>query len=273
MNLRHDNLGRSIDGVDAKREERNSEEKKRDFGIFKAALEYCRSHARVIAIAASATVFAYCGSPGKFNVGDVDENDTHEEVDADNDAVPDVEPDEITDTIGEDIIDDTEEEDIVEEDVAEEDVVEEDSPPVPTCFTIPTPIDSATNPLFNNTGSQSATLNNTGPEAIDADLQTNVSMTGYSLAVPLGVCPDDPDSIAMVANPDTAVDFEADVSMIAGNPSWSAEVPDVAGIKCPALSLDDENLITKNSTHQQVPKNADMSGTMSVRVNPMPTGQ
>lgn len=268
MNLRHDTLGRRNDGEERNKEDRSTEDKKKEFGFFKKAAEYIKGTTRVLAIAASATVFAYCGSPGKYQIGDADEMDGQE------DTVPDTELDTfedsdiVEDTIEEDVATDTPiediiEEDVVEEDIAEEDIIEEEEPPVPTCFTPPSPIDATTNPLFNNSGSQSVTFDNTGPEAIDADLETNISMTGYSLAVPLGVCPDDPNAVAMVANPDTAIDFEADVSMVAGSSSWSAVIPEVPGIKCPALSSDDEVLISHNDSHQQVPKNADMGGTVT----------
>ncbi len=251
MNLRHDNVGRSIDGgLETKRDRKTSDEKKREFGFFKAAFEYCKSHTRVLAIAVSATAFAYCGSP-KYNIGDADETDTQEEADVENDTeLPDVEPDEITDPIEEDVI----------EDPVEEDVIEEEELPEPTCFEIPVAIDPTTDPLLNNSGSQDAVFNNTGPETVDADVETNVSMTGYP-SVNLGVCPDDSNAYAFVANPDTVISFAADVSMEAGSASWSAEVPDMSGITCPELTPDSETLVAKNDRHQQVPKNADMSGT------------
>lgn len=268
MNLKHDNL-RNNEGEEGKREKRVSEEKKREFGFFKNALNRFRSTTGILAVAASAVVFAYsCGSPLKSVIGDVDTEDAREEI-SDSDAdIPDMELDEITDPAEEDVSvedvieEDVAEEDVLEEDVSEEDAVEEDSPPLPTCFTIPTPIDPTTDSLLNDSSSQGATFNNTGPETITADLETNVSMTGYPITV-LGVCPDDPDVIAFVANPGVVVPFAADVSMETGTSSWGATVPVVPGALCPALTPDSETLVAKNSTHQVVPKNADMAGTMT----------
>ncbi len=272
MELKHNNVGKHRDALEIKREE-TSDEKKRKFTFFKNTAESLRRTVQVLAIAVGTTVMAYgcfSNTSGRYRPDDPDTNvdviDGDTATDSDAPDVPDVESDVIedpeldTDTDTEDVIDDSI--DVEAEDTISEDTIEEDEPPIPTCFTIPTPIDPTTASMYNNSSSQDAVFNNSGPEAIYADLETNVSMTGYSSpSVSLGVCPDNPNAYAYIENPGSVIAFAADVSMEAASVSWTAEVPVMSGITCPGLAPDSETLIAKNTTHQQVPKNADMSGT------------
>lgn len=281
MRLTHNDLDR---GFERGERREKPEDRKNEFGFFKKATEYIGTTARVVAVAVGMTVFAYgCGSNQRFTgdaeneeeIPDADaetESDVPDIPDADVDSIEDadaVEEDTIEedasvdDVVEEDVaVDDVVEDDVATDDVVEEDVVEEEVPPVPTCFTIPAPIDPSTDALLNNSNSQDATFNSTGTETISADLATNASMTGYPSVV-LGVCPDDPDAVAFVANAGDSISFMADVSMEAGASSWSAIVPLLPGALCPALAPDSATLVAKNGTHQQVPKNADMGGTMT----------
>ncbi len=238
-------------------EDRSSVNKRRIFTqFFERSLDAVKSATKVLAIAVGATVVATTLS-GCFNtVGRYSEDtdtDAQEEVDADNDVedgvdspdIPDVELDE-TDTIDDEV----------------EDVDTEEELPEPVCFESPAPLDPGVDTLLNNSNSQSRTFNNSGPGTISADVSTNVSVTGYPTAL-LGVCPDDPDAVAFLAAPDTVVSFEHDVSMVVGNSSWNATLPEISGIKCPGLTPDSDALITNNDSEQQVPKNAYMGGVLT----------
>ena len=249
MRLRHDNFEKG----DKRKDDKSNEEKKRSFRFFKTAVDSLNQIKTILAVSVAATAIAVaCGSPSKYQVGDA--RDTYEEV-IDGDTVdapdlPDVEPDTGIDSIDDPIPD-------TELDTIEDEV----DAPSPTCFEIPTPIDPTTDSLLNNSSSQDAIFNNSGPESIGSDLVTNVSMTGYPTV--LGVCPDDPDAVAFVAHPDSVISFSADVSMEGGISTWSAVIPEVSGEKCPELSPDSETLVAHNDTHQETPKNADMDGTMT----------
>jgi hypothetical protein len=251
METKHNDLCGRIE----KEEGKNPEEKKRKFRLFKDTLESVKKVSRILAIAVGTTVFATAcmNSVGRY-APDISTDSQEEVVDAEDatDApdVPDVEPDEID---APDVI----EEDVVEDEV--EDVDAEEDGPEPTCFDVPVPLDPTVDPLLNSSNSQDTAFGGPGTNAIDTDVVTNVSMTGYP-DVLLGVCPEDSDRVAFVASPGTSLTFESDISAEAGTITWSATVPDLPGIECSPLSDDSQTLISKNDSHQAVPKNADMEG-------------
>lgn len=300
MNLRHDNHEKSNS---LNPENIHSNEKKRKFAFFKDAAESLGRKMKILAFAVSTTVIAYgcLSTSGRYMQSDTDvqtdvangdtetdiapdvpdaatdeteDSDVYDAVDTSEDAIDDeIEEFNVESDASEDIIEDETEvedsisEDVLEEDaigdVLEEDVIEED-PPEPVCFTIPSPIDPATEFQYNNSTLQDTVFHGSGAETITTDLETSVSMFVLtSPSVSLGVCPDNPNAYAFIENPGKVLHFLADVSMEAGGSSWSATVPEIPGMLCPALIPDSGTLVAHNSVHRQIPKNADMAGTIT----------
>jgi len=250
MELRHND----INGKGEREEAKNPEEKNRKFRLFKEATESVRK-ACVMAVAVGATVFATACMNTVGRYSDDSDTDAQEEVtDAeDEDAidapdVPDVEPDEMDAPDSIDVIGDE-----VEGDMEEEDG------PEPTCFEHPTPIDPTTDPLLNSSSSQDAYFEGPSAYEIAVDVESNVSMTGYP-GMALGECPLDPSRVAFLAATGSTYTFASDISLEAGAVTWSANVPALPGITCPAFSDDSQTLVSNNDAHQAVPKNANMSG-------------
>lgn len=237
---------------------------------------------RVLAMAVGATVLAYgCALDigGRYKANDVHVDDVTEvdsvpdynevdvpdvevnddEMDAPHEPDPEVIDEDVNDVETEDVVDDEDSEmDVVEEDAIEEDVID-DEVTDPVCFDIPVPIDPTVDTLLLNAYTQSATFSGPGSTSISANTVKYISMTGYPSVV-LGQCPATPSSVAFLAAPGSVYTFNYDTSVTAGG-SWSATVPYLSGTLCPPLSADSLNLVSRNTTSQQVPKNAVMSGT------------
>lgn len=221
MKLRYNISENKGENVGKEREE-GPEKKESRFRKFCSHLwDATKVTTQVLAVVTSMTVLAYgCGNRPQ-NTGDADA-DQVETVDGE------------TDEIG---------------DVPEDEEIE------PNCVEESEALEGEVNPLLANTSNGSITLNSSDSEVLgDNELTVGAEVSD---AVVLGICPDDPDSVAAFGAQDANVGVTPQYRSDFGQTTFDAEMPDVEESVCPppetdsipvSMFIDETNIVVKAAT-------------------------